>query len=219
MKLKHQFVFFFVLILFSAIYCQEKELVIDSLYIADQMLVLDFHLENFFDSKMIDGLKHGLTSEMIFSVQLWKKRFLFSSLKSENMFSVILYYDNWQKKYAVIKDEERLLSSDLDRIEVKSTRFARQQVLPLQDLDQNASYFVGIQTTFQPISDQTFQELSQWLSKNEKENHNAQPVKRGRVFPLFLDLIGLGDKEFSIKSEDFAISQKGIFYKDQRNDQ
>lgn len=196
-------VIFFLLLFLVPGFVQEKRLVIDSLYVQEQTLCLDFALKNPFDHKMIDGLKHGFISEITYAWKLWKKRFLFSSLVSENTLSIVLYYDNWQDKYAVITEKERRLSSDLETIRNRSTRFSQQQLIGLAEMDKNAFFYISIQTRFQPISDQTYKELSSWLAGDGNEQYHDKSHKPGKLFPIFLDLIGVGDRDFS-KSSGFS---------------
>jgi len=205
--IKKNYILVFFLLATTLVHAADIKIVIDSLKIESGQLLVNFHIDGLLNDKTIEGLKRGFTSEIVHHVQLWRRKTLFSKIVAEAEYDVKIYYDNWEDKFAIITESERRLTS---RIGTVRKMFSYVSDFPLADstkLDENATYYVAIKTKFQPISDETYQDLRNWIAGDAKKNEKAQkaPRRKGRLFGVLVDLIGFGDKTFSLKTGDFRI--------------
>ncbi len=191
-------------------YGAEKKVAIDTLYISNGELLVSFHVNNLIDDKMIEGLKRGFTSEIVHKVQLWRRKKLLSQLVTEKYYTIKIYYDNWDEKFAVITESENRLTANIDRVREICSVVREFSVADSTRLDENAKYYLTVETTFQPISAETYQDLRDWVAgKTHRSGKAAKPKKRrGKLFGVLVDLLGFGDKVFSYKSDSFRIDEK-----------
>lgn len=176
-------------------------IIVDSLSMRNYHLCLSFHLQDFFDEKMIQDLERGLVSEVRHHVQLWQRRGLYSSIEKDTSVVLRLYYDNWTKKYALASKTENRLTSRPEALIEKSSCIAG---LLLANVNTTGKYYLTIQSTFQPISDDTYAELHDWVSGQEDDV--SPPARRGRFFAFLTDLLGFGDRQCDFKTQDFVLT-------------
>jgi hypothetical protein len=176
-------------------------IIIDSLSIREHHLCLSFHLQDFFDEKVIRDLESGLVSEVRHHVQLWQRRGLYSSIEKDTAVVLRLYYDNWTKKYALSSKMENRLTGRPEALIEKSSNIAG---LMLANLNTTGKYYLTIQSTFQPISDDTYAELHDWVSGQEDDV--GPPARRGRFFAFLADVLGFGDRQCDFKTQEFVFT-------------
>ena len=179
----------------------------DSLYVQSGKLCTDFHITNLLDDKTIEGLQKGFTSKVEHQVRLWKTSKLVSSIQSEKILDIIVMYDNWEKKYAIFSENEKRLTTKIERLHKQCSQVSALPISDISELDENSKFYISIQSTFQPMSDEAYNELRKWISKKpENEITKDQKGKnRGRFFGVLLDLMGYGDSSFRQKTPDFFI--------------
>ena len=205
-KLVHIYIFIFLFILCASVRAADKKIELDSLYIDQDQLFINFQIKNLLDDKTIEGLQRGFTSQVTHQVRLWKTTKLVSSIAAEVNHVVIIYYDNWDKKYAIVSENEKRLTGNIERLHEQCSQVTNLELTQIANLDAQSKYYISIQSAFQPMSNEAYNELRDWVSKKPNNQGSANPKKsRGRFFGVLLDLMGFGDSSFNFKSRDFFI--------------
>jgi hypothetical protein len=189
-----------------AVYGAETKITIDSLTIVGDHLTLCYHIDNLLDDRMLEGLQRGLTSEILHHVQLWRSKNLVSRIEAEKYYSIKVFYDTWEGKFAIATEFENRLTSNMATLQRICSVIENLPLAATSAVDENTKYYITIQTTFQPISDESYAALRKWVSgKSQAKETEKMPVKRGRIFGMLVDLMGFGDKVISFKSNDFIV--------------
>ena len=188
----------------------DRRAVIDSVYLKNG-IYLNFHIDNLIDEKAISALKRGITSEIISKVQLWQNKSLVSPIVTEKEYAVKVYYDNWDRKFAILTPDERLLTSSLETVTKYCTIITGLLLADSAHIEIDARYYISIRTIFQPISDESYFELRDWLEGKDNADQQEKQVqkKRGRLTDILLNLLGFGDKVIECKSKNFKITADG----------
>ncbi len=201
---------FFLLVLFygHSLFAVERKIVLDSLVIHEKQLVLGYHIDGLMNKKTVQGLERGFTSEIIHHIRLWKKKAIFSGIVKEYVIPVKIYYDNWEDKFTVITETERRLTGDVLSVQKLCSQRIDFPVLSLSELEIGAKYYISIEISYQPVSAETYHELKDWLEGRSSPDLQGKPkhVRRGKLFNVLIDVLGFGDKDFSLKSDDFVIN-------------
>jgi len=195
------------LIIFAAVYGAERKIIIDSLVVSGDHLLLGYHIENLMNEKVIEGLQRGFTSEIVHHIQVWRSKRLFSQIACEKFYSIKVYYDNWEGKFAIATESENRLTANVETLRRICSAIENLVLADTTTIEKNAKYYLTIQTTFQPISNESYQELRNWVSGRSQSEAppKAKAAKRGRIFGVLLDLMGFGDKVVSFKSGTFIL--------------
>lgn len=197
----------FVLVMCSVLPAANREIVLDSLYLEDGRLFVDFHISNLLDDKTLEGLRKGFTSRIVHQVRLWKTTKIVSSIAAEVEYSVIALYDNWEKKYAIVTNNERRLTGNIERLRRQCSVVTAMEIADTSQVKDNTTYYLSIHSIFQPMSDDSYGDLREWISK--KSDHPKPNKKsRGRFFGMLLELMGFGDSSLNYKSPDFVLRNK-----------
>ncbi len=193
------------LLILAVAYGAERKIAIDSLVVSGDQLLLGYHIENLMNEKVIEGLQRGFTSEILHHIQLWRNKRLFSQIVCEKFYSIKVYYDNWEGKFAIASELENRLTANVETLRRICSAIENLSLADTTTIEKNAKYYLTIQTTFQPISNESYQELRNWVSGQSQEEApvRVKPARRGRVFGVLLDLMGFGDKVVSFKSKNF----------------
>lgn len=199
----------FLIIIFIVKGFAGESVVIDSLRAADGELALSYHIENILSAKSSQALERGITSEVVHHIQLWQKKGFINPLEKEYIYSVKIFYDSWEKKYRILSEDENRLTSKIETVKEKCSVVKSLPIVRLADLQQNKKYFISIGVTFQPISAESYNALSDIFGKEEKQQQGEKKNKQG-YFGVLVNLLGFGDKEFSGKSQDFRITDTGL---------
>jgi hypothetical protein len=165
-------------------------------------------VDDLFDTKIHQGLQKGFTSEIVHHICLWKSKKVISSIINELVQPVKVYYDDWQKKYAVATTSENRLTANIETVDEMCSHMKAVSICDTLHLETGAKYYISIEVKIQPISNETYQELSNWISgspEKAKEKESQNP-KKGRLTGMLIDMMGLGDKTLIWKSKDFIIS-------------
>ncbi len=198
---------FFILALFAA-GRSGNNVVIDSLFVRDNRLNLSYHINNLLDDKGVQALERGITSEVVHHIQLWRQKSFINPMEKEYIYSVKLFYDSWEKKYRILSDDENRLTSHLETVKEKCSVLESFPIAPLGELERGGKYFISINVTFQPISAESYNAISDIFNNDEKKRETKKNKKNG-FLGVLVNLLGFGDKEFSVKSQDFIITEKG----------
>lgn len=191
-----------------------KRVVIDSLKINSGRLTVEFHAEGLIDDKIVTGLEKGLTSTIEYQIQLWRKKLLgFNQLLEEKLYRIKLFYDTWDNRFVLLSPEETRMTSSAKTVIQSCGEIRELELVPLNRLTLEATYFVSIKVVLKPLSMENYKEISNWL-KGEVKNIDLNPENtetgvKGRLLRIFLALTGFGDRVFSGQSPDFVITEKG----------
>ena len=184
----------------------KTKIVLDSLHVKDDKLCISFRVDGLLNDRVVKSLVRGFTSEIVHQIRLWKTQRLVSSIAVEVNHTIRIYYDHWENRFAILTREEKRITPDIETLRERSCVIAELPLIDLAGLDPEAKYYVSIHTTFRPMSEESYQELKQWVSGRGASQQKREGKGRGRFFGVLLDLLGFGDKSFSFKSRDFEIS-------------
>jgi hypothetical protein len=189
----------------------DRKIYPDSLFVENGDLFFTFHISGLMNEKAVKALERGLTSEIVHHIQLWQSKKIYSHIIFEDYYHVKVYFDNWDEKYIISTPSERRLTADQQTVQSLCTQVNKLKIADSSQVEVNAKYYLSIQTTFQPISDESYHELRNWVAgKVRPEDEDKKKVrKKGTFFGVLLDLMGFGDKEITFKSKDFSIDQNG----------
>jgi hypothetical protein len=187
----------------------DRFIVIDSLTVLDGYLCADYHIDGLLDEKFITGVERGFTSEIVHRISLWQKKKVISSLVSEFEFTVDVYYDNWEDTFAIIKESEKRLTTQIETVQEMCAFVRNYPLIKVAGLDSSSTFYISIDATIQPISDKTYEELREWMRRG-KRTESEKKRKKAKFFDVLFDLMGFGDKNCSAKSADFIIRRKAV---------
>jgi len=215
---------------------QGLRVAIDSLYVVDGALRVNFHADNAVTEKLLQGLRRGLTASISYKLQLWHKR-LFSDLVAERSLQFKATFDNWEQKYVVVGAGERRVTSSVATLREKWTMHRQVRLVDIERLQTGRTYYLIIEAVLEPVSKENLREIRGWLSgevKNAPErlgkltkadsssqadsasdSTNAAAESTGlkqRVFETLMNLIGFGGKTVSARTEDFRVEENTILW-------
>lgn len=182
----------------------------EKLDIIDNALCISYKVNELLDDKSIEALQRGIKSEIVHSIQLWRDSNIINSCEKETPpYSIKVYWDNWEKKYRIESADENRLTSNIETVKQKCTVMENFSIVNLDELDKNETYYVTVQVEFQLISAESYNAISDIFSGKKKK---SESTKKSGFVSVLVNLLGLGDKEFAYKSNDFTITPAGIHY-------
>jgi hypothetical protein len=185
----------------------DRRIYFDSLTVDDGGISLHYHIPELIDDQSLEVLRRGVTSQIVHHIQLWQKKTLFSPLIKEYYYSQRIYFDNWEKKYRIITPDENRLTTQLETVKEKCSKLENFWIIALNDLIENQDYFLSINVTFQPISAESYNALSDIFQENDRQSQEGK--KSSNYLNILANLLGLGDKEFSLKTDEFRVLSNG----------
>ncbi|RPH99239.1 MAG: DUF4390 domain-containing protein [Calditrichaeota bacterium] len=185
----------------------DRRVYFDSLTVDDGGIYLCYHIPDLLDDQSLEVLRRGVTSQVVHHIQLWQKKTLFSPLIKEYYYSQRIYFDNWEKKYRIITPDENRLTAQLETVREKCSKIENYWIISLSDLLENQDYYLSINVTFQPISAESYNALSDIFQENDHQSHDGK--KSSNYLNILANLLGLGDKEFSLKTGEFRVLSNG----------
>lgn len=213
-------VIFFILAFSSKGIGVERRLDIDSLRIQDGVLLVDLHTDGLINDKLLECLERGLTSLIEYRVQLWKRKSMVSQQVEERYYRVKLYFDHWERKFAIISEDENRLTSSQKTLRERCSEVNKLALATMDQLNPDAKYFVSVRMTYEPISTENYEELRSWIrggTSTSDPSKQREPPKhssgsRSRLFNIFINLLGFGDKVLSIKSDYFTVASDTLVF-------
>ncbi len=192
----------------------EKQVVIDSVFVKQDDLCISFHVDGLFDPKTIQGLERGFIAEIIYKIQLWQERLIFSNQLQEQVASIKVYYDNWEEKFAVVSENQNRLTADMATVLDLCTVMPALPLIEKKELESGKSYFLTIQAILQPISDKSLSDLQDWLAGRPQPRPGDRQEGSGkdRFLDFVVGLMGFGDRELNLKSEPFFLNEQQIVF-------
>ncbi len=195
---------FLLLVLTPAFSAQR--IIIDSPEIIDNGLYISYQIHDLLDEKSIEALQRGIKSEIIHHIQLWRNKNIINSLEKEFPHPIKVDWDNWEKKYRIESEDEKRLTANIETVKQKCSVIDKLFVADLSTLEKNEIYYISVQVDFQLISAESFNAISDIFSGGKKK---SESTKKSGIVSMFVNLVGLGDKEFTDKTRDFIITNAG----------
>ncbi len=214
-------IIFLLTLWISFLRADEKAVLIDSIFVRDGNIVIDFHTSGIFDEKTTRGLQRGLTSTFQYEVQLWEKRSRWvNGLITSETRRIKVFFDNWEKKYVILSPEEKRLTSSLETVKRMCTQIKNVHLIPSRKIDTKKKYFIAVKAVLKPLSMRNYQEIKNWLSgsaknldlKNLDDSEEQERRLKGGFLKLLLSLTGFGDKVVSGKSKIFYLKEGKIIF-------
>lgn len=192
----------------------EKQVVIDSVFFKQNDLCISFHVDGLFDPKTIQGLERGFIAEIIYKIQLWQERLIFSDQLQEQVASIKVYYDNWEEKFAIVSENQNRLTADMATVLDLCTVMPALPIIEKNDLNSGKGYFITLQAILQPISDESLKDLQDWLAGRPQPRQGDGERRSGKdsIFDFVVGLMGFGDRELSLKSDTFFLEEQRIVF-------
>ncbi|HPG38641.1 MAG TPA: DUF4390 domain-containing protein [bacterium] len=207
-------IFFILLLLASSGQGAERKIVVDSLVVCNNQLCLSYHIDGLLNNNTIQGLERGLTSEVLHHIRLWKSKKLFSSISAEALISIKILYDNWEDKFRLVTDTENRLTTQVETVRQFCSEVRNYVLADIGEMEAESKYYISVETTFKPVSAETYEDLNSWLSGKSGADSKEKPKTGGqnKVFSVLMNVMGFGDKVLSYKSVDFIIENNSIRY-------
>jgi len=215
--------------------------VIDSLYVLEGALRVDFHADSAVTVKLVDGLRRGLTASITFHVQVWHKRWL-SDLVAERRLEFKASFDNWERKFIVAGLGERRLTASANTVREKWTQHRGVRMIETGRMQTGKNYFVVIEAFLEPVSKENLREIRGWLAGEVKgvsspsspadtslvnnsktdsigrtieasaDSTDEKPGFKLRFLETVVNLIGFGGKKANARSPIFQIDEDKILW-------
>lgn len=183
-----------------------QRIVLEDLEVVDNSLCISYHIEDLLDDKSIEALQRGIKSEIVHSIQLWQHKNFINKLDMERPHPIKVYWDNWEKKYRIESPDENRLTPSIETVKQKCTTIENFILADIASLEKNQKYRLKVQVDFQLISAESYNAISDIFSGGKKQD---SPKKKSGFVSMFVNLLGLGDKEFTYESKDFIINDSG----------
>lgn len=206
-NMKHIFLYILFLCLVTNVSARQR-VTLDSLVVADGELALSYHIDDLLDEKSIEALERGITSEVVHHIQVWKRQRFINPLVYEEHYVVKIYYDTWEKKYRIVTTDENRLTSHLETVMQKCAVVEHLDLVPVNDLERGETYYISIDITFQPISAESYNAISD-IFTDDSEKPELQHKEKSGFMSVLVNLLGFGDKEYSLKTNNFKITDSG----------
>ena len=195
-------VLFFMSLSFAA-----QHVVIDDLKIVDNELCVSYHINELLNDKSVDALQRGIKSEVVHNIQLWQQKSFINPLEKDISYSIKVSHDAWEKKYKIETNDESRLTSNLETVKHICTFVENLPLAGVDELETDKKYHLSIDVTFQLISAESYNAISDIFSGDKKEK--VEGKKKSRFVSIFVNLLGFGDKDFSLKTQNFIITKSG----------
>ncbi len=195
----------------ESILAADPQVMIDSLAVHDEQLYISYHVSELIDGKTVTGLEKGFTSMALHRMYVWRRKGLISQQIAETAYPVRLSYDRWQQKYLLESKDETRWTRSVAHVQRFCSQLTDVFVCPTTNLTTDAVYYLSIQVTLQPVSEETYEELRTWLSRSHVKTDSTRSANRpkGQFFSLLLNLLGFGDRFYTAKSHDFRLRPDG----------
>ena len=214
---------------------------IDSLYVLDGAVRVDFHADSAVTVKLLEGLRRGLTASITYHVQVWQKRWL-SDLVAERRLEWKASFDNWERKFIVAGLGEKRLTASANTVREKWTQHRGVRLTETNRLQTGKNYFVVIEAFLEPVSKENLREIRGWLAGEVKEvssssspadssiannskadstgrtivapaeSTDEKPGFKLRILETVVNLIGFGGKKVNARSRIFQIEENTILW-------
>lgn len=207
-----------MLISAGSIFAQQNTIYIDSLRVREGELTVSYHIEELFDRALLESMNKGIAVSILYQVTLWKSRntwFDKNEAVVEHLYRV--KYNKFNRRYSWISIGERRTTTALSKIERLCGVQSDIPVIRIDRLDPESEYYVSIKGILKPHSIEDFDDVKDWLSgevndvnlKELRKPKKSQERVSGRIFSVFKNITGLGDKVYDGMSMGFNVTNQG----------
>ncbi len=201
---------FLTLLLFLSTAFSAQHIVLDNIEPIDDALYISYSINDLLDEKSVGALQRGIKSEVVHSIQLWLNKGVINSVVVDRPQLIKIYWDSWEKKYRIeSKDENGVttrLTTNIEKVKQQCSEIHDFFIIDLDELEKGKPYYVTVQVDFQLISAESYNAIRDIFSRDRKKNSST---KKSGLVSMFVNLLGMGDREFTFKSKDFTISNAG----------
>jgi len=208
-----------LLSIFSAsVRAGQKPYRFDSVLIESDSLRMDFIVDSLFNRDVFRGLKKGMTAGLEYQVQLWeKRRGWFDMVIAECGLRMKIGYDNWDRKYTVMRLDRTIRYSNEEEAGRNCSRLVRFRIVGKDRIKPERTYRIFVRVVFQPMSIENVEEIKRWLT-GKAEDLNAKSIKKSKsplrsagdwLLGFVVNVSGFGDREFTAESPEFT-AENGV---------
>jgi len=124
-------------------------------------LYVDYRLESPFEGKVLDAIRSGLPSTLIYDVEVWRQRSgWWDKLEETRESQLRLYRDLLNDQYVLASREEVRRFADLQTLTQAACEHRREYLRPLSP---SKPCYVVITASLAPLSVDDLKELEEWL--------------------------------------------------------
>lgn len=202
----------------GTISAQQNNIYIDSLRVKDGDLTVSYHIEELFDRSLLESMNKGIAVSILYQVTLWRDRGTWFD-KNEALVETIyrVKYNKFNRRYTWISISERRTTTALSKIENLCAVQTDIPIIPIDELNKDGQYYISVKGILKPHSIEDFDDVKDWLSgevddvdlKNLRTPKRSQEKVSGRIFSVFKNITGLGDKVYDGTSMVFTVTPQG----------
>jgi hypothetical protein len=181
----------------------------DSVTVERDTVVVGFSVEGLFDRETFRSLKKGMTAGLEYQVQLWGERDgWFDAVVAESVMRMKLGYDNWERRYTVMRSAGTARFQEDSAAEHDCCRIPAVRLVRRDRLKPGRTYHILVRAVFEPMSVESIHEIGRWLT-GEVDDLNAKSIRRQRspvksagdwLLGFVVNVSGFGDREFTAES-------------------
>jgi len=197
---------------------QQNTIHIDSVEIVHDELAISFHLEELFSRNILESMDKGIGISILYQVTLWKKRGTWFD-KSETLQEILfrVKYNKFNQRYIWISQDERRATPSLEKVESLCSIHKDVPIIDAAEIEEDDEYYITIKCIINPHSIEDFEDVRDWLSgefdevdlKELRRPKQSQEKVSGRLFSVFKNLTGFGDRIYNGTSRIFTCTGDG----------
>ena len=191
----------------------DPSITIGDVYRQEEELRFSIETTGLFDAEAQRIIRQGGTAAINYTVELYRRRegwFDTHVLTLPIPFRVS--FDAFDRKYRLLGSDIRLKSESFDEVVTQCTRLEGVLMGSMGelDLDMNATYYLVVRVSYQPMTVETIDELRNWISKPgdrtaEREQGGSSSTGVGtRIARALMSAAGYGEEELQGESERFV---------------
>lgn len=205
-----------ILLLTSGLSAKDKKALFHDIRAESGQVTAHLEVVELLDDDLIQGLQKGMTAALEYQVQLWEERTGWADrLLEERYHRMKLAFDPWSKRFTVETREGPPLLLSEEALRQRCADLESLRVAPLDMLEKDKSYYIGVRIILKPVSMESMEEISKWLGGEVKAIDpkaviQAQPStkKTSRwLMGLVLNITGFGDRVITAKSPRFTLRE------------
>jgi hypothetical protein len=174
-------------------------------------LELSYECTNLFSVDLRQALESGLPTRLTIQIEVWQDR---SSLWDRSVdrldFGFTILYDMLEASYEVFQEDGDYVmgSKDLADVEEVVGQEENLELVSLEDLDDDATYFVMMEVSLEPLSVREVEDIERWIKGSISKERGGRGFSgiSGHLFGVLKNQVGLGERKGSARSESFRPS-------------
>jgi len=197
---------------------QNNDVTVDSLWVADGALYMNFSIQGLFTDQVVESMEKGISVMIDYQVTLWRKRrSWFDRNEAYRAFRYKVKYNKFDRRYIWLSRTERRTTTSFDKIKTLCGMQSALAVADIADIERGAVYYITIKGILKPHTLEDFDDAKNWLSGEIKDtdlNELKKPKKAqekisGSLFGIFKGITGFGDRVYNGESREFTVTPSG----------